>query len=75
MVAEKNRHADERYRQRGGVLPDCKARNDVCGMAGLRRLRDFPHGAIRGRSIVVRNQHDEAGQHQTHERCGVERVR
>ena len=46
MEAEQDGDADKADGQRGGVLADGEARNDVRGVAGLGSLGDFPDRRI-----------------------------
>ena len=57
------------------MLPNGEAGDDVRRVAGLGGLGDFPHRAIGGRGVVVRDQDHDAGQHQPDERGEIKSVR
>src|SRR5438552_3373646 len=72
MKTEQNGDADETNWQRGSKLPDGKTGDDVGGVAGLRRARDFLHGAITSRGVVVGDNNNDSSHEQPDERCEIQ---
>ena len=72
VVGGEDGSTDEKDRQRGGVLSDGEAGDDVGGVAGFGGFGDFANWAVLGGGVVVRDGDDDAGHEDADESASVD---
>ena len=75
MKTQENGDADESNRQRRRMMADSESGDDVGGVTGFRRARDFLNRAVAHRRVIVRNRHDDCGHDQADEGCEIKLCR
>ena len=72
METQQYGDCDKANRQRGGVLTNGEAGDDIRCMTGLRSARNFLHGLVTHRCVVIGNRHHDGGHDQADEGSQVQ---
>ena len=75
MKSEKDRETNAQNGERCGMFAGGQAGNDVCGMASLRRVRNFFNRSVIRRRVIIRKRNDDGRHDQADQRCEIKLAR